>query len=40
MRQDQRDGWGLGRIYDPAEVFFALRRKGNRPVLAKGDAKE
>jgi uncharacterized protein (DUF2235 family) len=35
-RQDQRDGWGLGKIYDSAAGFFALRRKVNRPVLANG----
>ena len=33
-RQDQRDGWALGKIYDSAAGFFALRRKVNRPVLA------
>jgi hypothetical protein len=40
-RQDQRDGWGLGKIYDSAAGFFALRHKVNRPVLAsyKGNEK-
>jgi uncharacterized protein (DUF2235 family) len=33
-RQDRRDGWGLGKIYDSAAGFFALRRKVDRPVLA------
>jgi len=33
-RQDRRDGWGLGKIYDSAAGFFALRRRVNRPVLA------
>lgn len=32
-RQDQRDGWGLGKIYDSATGFFAFRRKVDRPVL-------
>jgi hypothetical protein len=32
-RQDQRDGWGLGKIYDSAAGFFSFRRKVNRPTL-------
>jgi hypothetical protein len=39
-RQDQRDGWGLGKIYDSAAGFFALRRKVNRPILASGEDNE
>ncbi|HZU89951.1 MAG TPA: DUF2235 domain-containing protein [Stellaceae bacterium] len=33
-RQDQRDGWGLGKIYDSATGFFGLRPKINRQALA------
>lgn len=39
-RQDQRDGWALGKIYDSAAGFFALRRKVNRPVLASETGNE
>jgi uncharacterized protein (DUF2235 family) len=39
-RQDQRDGWGLGKIYESAAGFFALRRKVNRPVLASEKGNE
>jgi hypothetical protein len=39
-RQDQRDGWGLGKIYDSAAKFFALRRKVNRSVLASDEGNE
>jgi uncharacterized protein (DUF2235 family) len=39
-RQDQRNGWGLGKIYDSAAGFFAFRHKINRPVLASGEGNE
>jgi uncharacterized protein (DUF2235 family) len=39
-RQDQRDGWGLGKIYDSAAGFFALRRQVNRPVLTSDTGNE
>jgi uncharacterized protein (DUF2235 family) len=39
-RQDQRDGWGLGKIYDSAAGFFALRRKVSRLVLASDTGNE
>jgi hypothetical protein len=39
-RQDQRDGWGLGKIYDSAAGFFALRRKVNRSALASDKGNE
>jgi uncharacterized protein (DUF2235 family) len=39
-RQDQRDGWGLGKIYDSSAGFFALRRKVNRSVLASDKGNE
>ena len=32
-RQDRRDGWGLGKIYDSAAGLFGLRQKVNRPLL-------
>jgi uncharacterized protein (DUF2235 family) len=40
-RQDRRDSWGLGKIYDSAAGFFALRHKVNRSALAgdKGNEK-
>lgn len=40
-RQDQRDGWALGKIYDSATGFFGLRPKIDRVVLqsAAGDEK-
>lgn len=39
-RQDQRDGWGLGKIYDSAAGFFSFRRKVNRPALASDTGNE
>jgi hypothetical protein len=39
-RQDQRADWGLGKIYDSAAGFFALRRKVNRSVLASDKSNE
>ena len=39
-RQDQRDGWGLGKIYDSAGGFFALRRKVNRTALGSSAGNE
>jgi hypothetical protein len=39
-RQDQRDGWGLGKIYDSAAGFFAFRRKVHRSVLASDKGNE
>jgi hypothetical protein len=39
-RQDQRDGWGLGKMYDSAAGFFALRRKVNRPVMDSHEGNE
>jgi uncharacterized protein (DUF2235 family) len=39
-RQDQRDGWGLGKLYDSAAGFFALRHKVNRSVLASHEGNE
>jgi Uncharacterized alpha/beta hydrolase domain (DUF2235) len=39
-RQDQRNGWGLGKIYDSAAGFFAFRHKINRPVLGSGEGNE
>jgi len=38
-RQDRRDGWAFGKIYDSATGFFGLRRQVDRQVLvAGGDA--
>jgi uncharacterized protein (DUF2235 family) len=33
-RQDRREGWGLGKIYNSAKGFFELRPEINRQVLA------
>lgn len=38
-RQDRRDGWGLGKIYDSATGIFGFLGKGNRNVCA-GSATE
>jgi hypothetical protein len=39
-RQDRRDGWGLGKIYDSAAGFFAFRHKVDRPALASDTGNE